>query len=321
MTRAALVAAFTSLAAPVAAGDFVLGQPIDCVLGQTCHIQQYVDRDPGPGAFDYTCGGLSYDDHKGTDFALSTRADMRRGVDILAAAPGIVAGLRDGMTDRVYTDDMAAEIEGRECGNGVVLRHADGYETQYCHMKSGSVRVQKGQQVALGAVLGQVGLSGQTQFPHVHLAVRHDGAMIDPFDTSAFPACGEAGPSLWETAPAYAPGGLIHSGFAGLVPNYEAVQDGTAGVATLTPDADAMVLFALAFGGRTGDVIWFDITGPDGVVMSQQATLEKDQAQFYRAAGKRGSAAGWPPGSYTGTVRMLRGTAEIDRMMVTVAVR
>ena len=43
-----LFALFSSLAAPVAAGDFALNWPIDCVLGDSCHIQQYVDRDPGP---------------------------------------------------------------------------------------------------------------------------------------------------------------------------------------------------------------------------------------------------------------------------------
>ena len=28
--------------------------PVDCVLGATCEIQNYVDRDPGPGARDYS---------------------------------------------------------------------------------------------------------------------------------------------------------------------------------------------------------------------------------------------------------------------------
>ena len=73
------------LAAPAAA-DPTLSLPIDCVLGETCHIQQFVDRDPGPGAGDFRCGGLSYDGHKGTDFAIPTLADMARGVAVLASA-------------------------------------------------------------------------------------------------------------------------------------------------------------------------------------------------------------------------------------------
>ena len=57
MLRAALAAVL--LAAPVAASDISLSLPVDCVPGETCHFQNYVDRDPGPGAADYRCGGLS----------------------------------------------------------------------------------------------------------------------------------------------------------------------------------------------------------------------------------------------------------------------
>ncbi|MEM7521208.1 MAG: M23 family peptidase, partial [Pseudomonadota bacterium] len=95
--------------------------PVDCTLGQDCYIQQYMDRDEGPGVSDYRCRGLSYDGHKGTDFALPTLEAMHEGVNVLAAADGRVRGFRDGMADRLYSDETAAEIEGRECGNGVVL--------------------------------------------------------------------------------------------------------------------------------------------------------------------------------------------------------
>ena len=36
-----------------------LAFPVACVLGETCYIQQYMDRDPGPGARDFTCGGTT----------------------------------------------------------------------------------------------------------------------------------------------------------------------------------------------------------------------------------------------------------------------
>jgi len=75
------------LAAPAAAGSFLLNPPVDCTLGETCFIQNFVDRDPGPGAADFTCGPMTYDGHKGTDFALPSLAAMRQGVDVLAAAP------------------------------------------------------------------------------------------------------------------------------------------------------------------------------------------------------------------------------------------
>ena len=72
-----------------------MGLPIACDPGETCHIQQYVDADPGPGAQDYRCGTLSYEGHKGTDFALTDLSAMVAGVDVLAAAPGVVAAQGD----------------------------------------------------------------------------------------------------------------------------------------------------------------------------------------------------------------------------------
>ncbi|MCE8513436.1 M23 family metallopeptidase [Ruegeria pomeroyi] len=309
-----------SLAALPAAGDPVLDLPIDCTLGASCHIQQYVDRDPGKGARDFTCGGLSYDGHKGTDFALPTLAHMRAGVDVQASAPGIVTGLRDGVEDRVYGPDNAAAVEGRECGNGVVLRHEDGWETQYCHLKKGSVRVRKGDRVERGAILGQVGISGKAQFPHVHLSVRHNGAVVDPFDTGDTAQCNASGGSLWRETPIYEASGLIDAGFADAVPEYAQVQDGTATRASLPGDAGALVFFVLAFGGQKGDILRLTVEGPGGQLMQQDMTLDRAQAQFFRAAGRRLKGPSWPAGTYEGTASLLRKGVEVDRTLATVSV-
>ena len=309
-----------SLAALPAASDPVLDLPIACTLGETCHIQQYVDRDPGSGARDFTCGGLSYDGHKGTDFALATMARMRAGVDVLASAPGIVTGLRDGVEDRVYGPDNAAAVKGRECGNGVVLRHEDGWETQYCHLKNGSVRVRKGDRVDSGTVLGQVGISGKAQFPHVHLSVRRNGAVVDPFHTGDVTQCGASTGSLWRETPPYAASGLLDAGFADAVPNYDQVKDGTATRPDLPADAGALVFFVLAFGGQAGDIVRLIIEGPQGQLIQQDAALDRAQAQFFRAAGRRLKGASWPGGTYQGTAILLRGGVEVDRTNATVTV-
>lgn len=317
--RAALAAIALTLAAP-AAGDPLLGLPIACDLDQTCHIQQYVDTDPGPGAEDYRCGGLAYDGHKGTDFAVPTLADMARGVGVLAAAPGVVAAVRDGMPDTGLTETTAGDVDGRECGNGVLIRHGDGWETQYCHMRSGSIRVAKGDRVARGTPLGLVGQSGMAQFPHVHLSVRHDGAVVDPFAPAQAADCGGERHGLWQTPPAYRPGGLIQAGFADAIPDYGAIKAGTAAKATMVPQAPALVLYGYAFGGRKGDIIRLTIEGPQGRLLTQEAVLEKDQAQFFRAAGKRLDATGLHVGQYTGTVTLLRAGAEVDRKNVQMTV-
>jgi len=96
--RAAL-ALILSSAGPALAEDLQLAFPLDCTFGQDCHIQQYMDHDPSSAAQDYRCSGLTYDGHKGTDFALPDLAAMEAGVFVRAAAGGMVKGVRDGMED------------------------------------------------------------------------------------------------------------------------------------------------------------------------------------------------------------------------------
>ncbi|MFV0513318.1 MAG: M23 family metallopeptidase [Jhaorihella sp.] len=309
-----MAAVWLALAAPAAAGEPALGLPIGCDIGTVCHIQQYVDRDPGPDTQDYRCGNLSYDGHKGTDFAVPTRADMVRGVQVLASAPGTVAAIRDGMPDTGLSEDTAADIAGRECGNGVLIRHEDGWETQYCHLRSGSVRVKRGDSVERGAPLGLVGQSGRAQFPHVHLSVRHDGAVVDPFDAADTGTCRDEPHSLWLDPPHYRPGGLIAAGFAQAIPDYDSVTAGTAGRETLPADTPALVVFALAFGGREGDILSLAIDGPGGRLLARDMVLDRNQARFFRAAGKRRGDPPLPPGDYTGSIELRRGGAVLDRI-------
>ncbi|MCK0168010.1 M23 family metallopeptidase [Jannaschia sp. S6380] len=297
------------LAAPGHAQDLRLRLPLDCTLGETCFIQQYVDADPGPGHADFTGGPLSYDGHKGTDFRVSDLEAMALGVPVLAPARGTVRGTRDGMPDRIMTD--RADVADRECGNGVAISHDDGWETQLCHLAQGSVLVDTGDAVEAGQPIGRIGLSGASQFPHVHIAVRRDGEVVDPFVEG-----------LWLEAPAYEPGGLLSAGFADGIPEYEQVKAGTADAADLPADAPALVLWGSVFGGRAGDVIGLTITGPDGnEVFEQEIALERTQAELFRAAGRRLRAERWDPGAYAGRVILMRDGQEIDRLDTQVVLR
>lgn len=310
-----LLALFSTLAAPVAAGDFSLAWPIDCTLGETCYIQQYVDRDPGPGVQDFTCNALSYDGHKGTDIALPYLSSMDSGVRVRAAAAGVVAGLRDGMEDRYASRENAADLKGRDCGNAVLLRHAGGWETQYCHLKNGSIRVSLGDRIAAGTTLGDVGLSGQTQFPHLHLSLRQNGEVVDPFNPDPATVC-DTGQDrqLWKSPVVYRPAGFIGAGFSPDVPAYQSIKSGAATGSKITAQSPVLVLWAYAYGGQKNDVIALRIEGPEGILLDQELSLEKDQAQFFRAAGKRLRAMEWAAGQYIGEVRLIRDGGEIDRI-------
>lgn len=297
-------------------------KPVDCRLGETCFIQQYVDRDPGPGAADFTCGPLSYDGHDGTDFALPSLAAMQDGVAVLAVAAGTVLAVRDGMADIASNAPDAPDIDGRECGNGVLIDHAGGWQSQYCHLRRGSVLVAPGDAVAVGAPLGLVGLSGQTEFPHLHLTLRHEGTTVDPFLPDPAATCGSpAGDTLWDRAIPYVAGDLIDIGFATAVPDYAAIRAGQDSPDRLAPSAPALVLWAYAFGGRAGDRVILQIEGPRGAVIDHSEVLERNQAQFFRAAGRRQSGSGgWPEGSYTGIARVQRDGAVLAERQVTLRI-
>lgn len=309
-------------AAPAAAQDLSLTLPIDCALGDTCYIQNYVDHDPTEGASDFQCGALTYDGHKGTDFGLISLAAMDAGVDVLASAPGIVRGVRNDMRDVLYTIDLAGEINGRDCGNGVVIAHdtIDGgvWETQYCHMKQGSVIVATGDIVEPGDVLGQVGLSGRTQFPHVHISVRQSGQTVDPFDPDGQIDCTTTSPnSLWAMPLETPVGGLLTVGFADRIPDYDDVKAGTAAADALQSDAP-IVLWAFAFGAQPGDIVSLSIDGPNGPIFDTQDTLDRQQALFMRAGGLNTPANGWPAGTYSGLAVHLRGDIELGRQTTTI---
>ena len=168
------------LASAAAAGP-ALSIPLACDPDRTCLIQQYVDMAPGPEATDPFCGTATYDDHKGTDFRVLSLKEMAKGVSVLAVAGGTVLRLRDGEADRlIQSVDERAGLQGKECGNGLVIDQGDGWTAQYCHLRANSIRTKAGQNVRTGEPLGLVGSSGFSQFPHLHLTVRRKDRVIDP---------------------------------------------------------------------------------------------------------------------------------------------
>ena len=303
------------LAASAAAGDLRL--PVDCTLGQDCFIQQHVDRDPGPGAVDFTCGTLTYDGHDGTDFRLVDDAAMAAGVNVLAAAPGVVQAIRDDVPDVASGDAEAPDVNGRECGNGVLVERNDQWRLQYCHLRKGSIRVTWGQTVEAGQVLGQIGLSGQTQFPHLHLTVRDpQGRVIDPFDARPQDAdCALADTdTLWAHPIAYAPSGVLGAGFLDRLPDYAEVRAGTAAAPGLGTDAPALVFWAHFYGLRQGDRLELGLTAPDGSVLAEMAhVMDRTRAAEFRAVGRKAQGA-WPAGDYRGTAILSRNGAAIGRV-------
>jgi murein DD-endopeptidase MepM/ murein hydrolase activator NlpD len=169
------------LAKAQALETFVLALPFKCQLGVTCFVQNYVDHDASSQARDFLCGGRTYDSHDGTDIRLPDLQIQRGDVDVLASAPGRVVATRDGVEDISIRETGKAAVAGKECCNGVVIEHEGDWRSQYCHLARGSIRVKVGDRVVTGQLIGLVGLSGATEFPHLHFSLRHQGKIVDPF--------------------------------------------------------------------------------------------------------------------------------------------
>ncbi|MFF3495957.1 murein hydrolase activator EnvC family protein [Streptomyces sp. NPDC002795] len=97
--------------------------------------------------------------HTGQDFAVPTGTRVRA----VGAGTVVFTGCGDGF------------------GNQVVVRHADGYYTQYAHLSRIGVKV--GSRLDAGGTLGLSGATGNVSGPHLHFEVRvtpQFGSGIDP---------------------------------------------------------------------------------------------------------------------------------------------
>jgi hypothetical protein len=296
-----------------------LALPIRCQPGVSCFFQNYVDHDPSGKVRDYSCGGRSYDGHDGTDIRIRNQAIQRQGIEVLAAAPGRVIGMRNDMEDVSVRSAGKAAITGKECGNGAVIEHDGGWATQYCHMAKGSVRIKAGDAVRTGQPIGLVGLSGDTEFFHLHFTVRYRGKAVDPFAYGAPEnSCG-GGRSLWATSLGeqmqYRPREVIDHGFAGIAPTMELIESGEIDKHAATSSSDALVAFVRAIGLQAGDQQSLAVQGPAGTafVANNLPSLDRDKAQFLVMAGKKRTGAAWPAGRYAATYRVTRDGAEMLR--------
>ncbi|MGI9407246.1 MAG: peptidoglycan DD-metalloendopeptidase family protein [Hyphomicrobiaceae bacterium] len=96
--------------------------------------------------------------HTGVDWA------ARRGTPILAAGSGTVveAGRKGGY------------------GNFVRIKHANGYQTTYAHMRRFGAGMTRGVKVRQGQVIGYVGSTGLSSGPHLHYEVLVNNRQVNP---------------------------------------------------------------------------------------------------------------------------------------------
>jgi murein DD-endopeptidase MepM/ murein hydrolase activator NlpD len=93
------------------------------------------------------------------------------GIDILAPAGAEVRAASPGNVE-------STGKRKRGYGNVVILDHGEGITTLYGHLET--IRVQSGETVPAGAVIGTIGRSGNATTHHLHFELRVDGEAVDP---------------------------------------------------------------------------------------------------------------------------------------------
>ena len=91
------------------------------------------------------------------------------GAEILAPCDAIVVMAVDGVPDNVPGETNPIQLTG----NTLVLKTAAGEFILMCHLKEGSLVVEKGDQIHKGQVLAKCGNSGNSTEPHLHLQLQN----------------------------------------------------------------------------------------------------------------------------------------------------
>jgi murein DD-endopeptidase MepM/ murein hydrolase activator NlpD len=112
------------------------------------------------------------------------------GAPVLAAANGVVVETLNDVSEDAASMRQAGEAQadyfkrllkeqneriaqgpGGVVGNHVIIDHENGEFSVYAHLKTGSVRVEKGQAVKAGDEIAALGSSGNSTEPHLHFQV------------------------------------------------------------------------------------------------------------------------------------------------------
>jgi murein DD-endopeptidase MepM/ murein hydrolase activator NlpD len=93
------------------------------------------------------------------------------GIDITAPLGSKIHPLKDGTV-------VLTSFTKWDYGRSVVIDHGNGLQTRYAHM--GKVFVEEGQKVTTEMALGEVGITGRTTGPHLHLEVMKNDRTVNP---------------------------------------------------------------------------------------------------------------------------------------------
>jgi hypothetical protein len=189
-------------------------------------------------------------------------------------------------------------------------------------MARDSIRVKPGQRLEAGSPIGRVGLSGKTEFPHLHFSVRLRDKKIDPFAYGGGEGACATGSSLWETSLrdklSYRQREIINSGFADGPVSMNQVEAGEVRRRPPNASSPALVAYVRAIGLKAGDELELEIIAPDGSLLfhERRQPLDRAKAQFLLMGGRKGRAP-WPSGIYTANYRIVHEGKDVLKSVFT----
>lgn len=102
------------------------------------------------------------------------------GADIISPVDGVVAHLVDTLPDHpVKNRDQLA-------GNHIIIRFRDSLYIALAHLQPKSIPVKIGDSVVKGQIIGKAGMSGNTDFCHLHIHIQ-DGPLYDINSSKTYP--------------------------------------------------------------------------------------------------------------------------------------
>jgi hypothetical protein len=114
--------------------------------------------------------------HVGDPFRNDSYLDY--GEPVLAVGAGTIVEAVDSLPDQIPNRKEPVPLAAAD-GNHVILRLDRGVFVGYAHLLPGSVRVRRGERVRAGQILGELGNSGESTGPHLHLQVMNRPSFLD----------------------------------------------------------------------------------------------------------------------------------------------
>lgn len=261
--------------------------PLGCELGKSCWISSLPRHHLQDKQLDFRCGPITYESNDGTDIALKDIPQMEEGVSVIAPISGVVEFKRDGVSDISAKGTDRKQLEGIECGNEVVISNNE-MQIELCHLKNKSINVNVGDEVRAGDVIGELGLSGLTEYPHLHINVQDKSdtvvRVVDPFYGSQ-PDCGLHHKSLWsdpENMEKHATTGVVYNyGFSFEKVTAEGVMSGE--YLRVQPELpEEFIAFVDIFSVNKGDKLTISILDSgNNIFTKREHEFGKYQAKYF----------------------------------------